>query len=75
LSSPGFYAKGASARVTAANVRLEELGKKLDEAYQRWLELFVAFIITGGKLLIRLFSRGNIFFQVAHTLFPFTAIG
>jgi len=39
LSSPEFYAKSASAQVTATNVRLEVLEKELGEAYQRWEEL------------------------------------
>lgn len=39
LSSPEFYAKNASAQVTATNVRLEVLEKELGEAYQRWEEL------------------------------------
>ena len=39
LNSPEFYAKSASAQVTATNARLEVLEKELDEAYQRWEEL------------------------------------
>jgi ABC transport system ATP-binding/permease protein len=39
LSSPELYAKGDSARVTAANERLAALEQELNEAYGRWAEL------------------------------------